>query len=123
MYEHDFLKSRLASQERAEHYKKIYTPGTRVLLIAMGDDPFPVENNTKGTVVMVDDIGQIHVNWDNGRSLALIPGIDTFRFLTQKECVEEKVFLDSVLDGAITRSKQTGTGEENNKDDVLHDWD
>ena len=45
----------------------------------MGDDPQRVENNTRGTVMTVDDMGHIHVNWDNGRSLALIPSEDDFR--------------------------------------------
>lgn len=32
----------------------------------------------KGKVDMVDDAGQIHVNWENGSSLALVPGVDSF---------------------------------------------
>lgn len=32
----------------------------------------------KGKVDFVDDAGQIHVSWENGRSLALIPGADSF---------------------------------------------
>ena len=32
----------------------------------------------KGKVDMVDDAGQIHVNWENGSSLALVPAVDSF---------------------------------------------
>lgn len=32
----------------------------------------------KGTVSYVDDAGQIHVNWENGRTLPVIPEIDSF---------------------------------------------
>jgi hypothetical protein len=38
----------------------------------------------------VDDAGQIHVRWDTGSGLAVIPGVDEFRHLTQKELAEER---------------------------------
>ena len=41
------------------------------------------------TVQSVDDIGQLLMKWDNGRALALIPGEDSFRRLTQEEIDRE----------------------------------
>jgi hypothetical protein len=46
-------------------------------MILMNDD-YPVEPNTTGTIMSVDDLGQIRVNWDNGRVLSVIPEEDKF---------------------------------------------
>lgn len=67
-----------------------FHPGDRVILIHMNDDPFPVPDGTRGTVMHVDDAGQVHVRWDTGSGLAVIPGVDDFRHLTEKEFTEER---------------------------------
>jgi hypothetical protein len=61
--------------------KSMYPKGTRIQLIHMSDPWHPIETGTKGTVRLVDDMGTIHVNWDNGRSLGLIVGEDSFEVL------------------------------------------
>lgn len=66
------------SRGRIEFYKEHYPRGTRVQLDSMGNDPNPVPNGTKGTVVAVDDMGTVHVNFDNGRSLGICPEVDKF---------------------------------------------
>lgn len=43
----------------------------------------------KGIVDMVDDIGQIHVNWENGSSLALNVEVDSFRKVTERKITHE----------------------------------
>ena len=78
------------ASKMAERYKKMYPVGTRIELIQMGDDPRPVPPGTRGTVAYVDDMGQIGMHWDNGRSLSLIPGEDSFRMLNQEEIASEK---------------------------------
>ena len=75
---------------QAQRYKELYPKGTRILLLHMGDDPRPVEDNTRGTVEFVDDIGTIRCSFDNGRQLGIIPGEDSFRKLTQEELAEEQ---------------------------------
>lgn len=77
-------------RNRAEYLKKEYPPGTRIVLNSMGDDPRPVESGTRGTVAVVDDIGTVHCNFDNGRRLGLIEGEDDFRTLTAQELAEEE---------------------------------
>ena len=42
------------------------------------------------TVSFIDDAGQIHMRWDNGRTLAIIPQVDSFRKLTEQELQEEQ---------------------------------
>lgn len=74
----------------AQRTKELYPPGTRLLLLNMDDPYAPVPPNTKGTVVHVDDAAQIHMHWDNGRTLALVPGDDSFRKLTDEELAEEQ---------------------------------
>ena len=56
---------------QAQRYKESYPPGTRIMLISMEDPWAPVPSGMRGTVEVVDDIGQIHVNWENGSTLAL----------------------------------------------------
>jgi hypothetical protein len=51
--------------------------GKRVTCISM-DDLQGVPPQTEGTIQFVDGIGQIHVNWDNGSQLALIPNEDKY---------------------------------------------
>ena len=78
------------ARRMAEYYKQRYPKGTRIELIQMGNDPRPVPPGTRGTVVYVDDMGQIGMQWDNGRSLSLIPSEDSFRVLDQEEIASEQ---------------------------------
>lgn len=84
-------------RKQAQIYKEMYPKGTRIVLISMGDDPRPIGPNTKGTVKCVDDIGTVHCEFDDGRSLGLIPGEDSFRKLTQKELEEENMSEENSL--------------------------
>ena len=70
--------------------KERYPPGTRIELIHMGDDPNPIPDGTRGTVSAVDDIGTVFCHFDNGRSLGLAYGEDSFRKLTPEELAEEQ---------------------------------
>ena len=75
-------------RRRAQMIKDRYPAGTRIMLLHMGNDPNPIAPNTRGTVVAVDDIGTVHCDFDNGRSLGIVPGEDTFRTLTAEEIAE-----------------------------------
>lgn len=88
--------SRLEAQRRfVQRMKDNYPPGTRLVLLQMGDDSRPVEPNTRGTVAVVDDMGTLYCDFDNGRQLGLVPGEDSFRKLTEQDLAEELKLTES----------------------------
>ena len=82
----------------AESTKKLYPPGTRIELISMKDPYAPVPASTRGTVKFFDSMGTIFPEWDNGRSLGVVPGGDSFRKLTQEEIETENQSSSEVED-------------------------
>ena len=68
------------NDKKVKKIKEKYIKGTRIKLNYMSDD-YGVESGTLGTVDFVDDEGQIHMNWDNGRTLALVPNLDSFSII------------------------------------------
>lgn len=69
--------------EMVNKYKEMYPKGTRIELISMCDPFSPIYPGTKGTVVHVDDMGTIHMKWDNGRTLGLLPYEDSFKIIEE----------------------------------------
>ena len=65
----------MLTRKEIEVLRKLYPKGTRVRLINMEDMQAPPAG-CMGTVRMVDDIGTIHVSWDNGSSLGVVYGED-----------------------------------------------
>lgn len=63
----------------------MYPEGTRIEMLTTMDDIQGVEAGMKGTVTKVDDLGTIHMRWDNGRGLGLIPGEDQFKVLSRPQ--------------------------------------
>lgn len=62
--------------------------GDRIRLLAMQDDPDPIQVGQTGTVVSVARHGggkdawfQIDVSWDNGRTLMLVSPPDAFEII------------------------------------------
>lgn len=63
-----------------QQIKAQYTPGTKIRLINMAGEP-QMKPGITGVVSYVDDIGQIHMNWETGSSLALDITVDQFEII------------------------------------------
>ncbi|MCM1361533.1 MAG: DUF4314 domain-containing protein [Clostridiales bacterium] len=81
--------------------KKRYPEGTRICLDSMENDPNPIPSGTKGTVEFVDDCGIVFCKFDNGRSLGMIPGEDSFHKI-QEEVQAEELSEDLLEDPEIS---------------------
>lgn len=63
------------SEKTLDKLRTQYPKGTRVKLIKMDDYQAPPKR-TQGTVLGVDDAGNIMVSWDTGSSLSVVYGED-----------------------------------------------
>jgi hypothetical protein len=54
--------------------------GRRVKIISLSTKERTIRKGSRGTVQVIDDAGTIHVHWDNGRNLGLLPA-DKWRLL------------------------------------------
>lgn len=70
-------------RKRVEVLRNQYPAGCTVELVSM-DDEFAPPAGTKGTVVHVDDIGSIHIAWETGSTLGVVPGVDMVRKLDEE---------------------------------------
>lgn len=59
--------------------KEQYPKGTKVELVSMNDPYVEMHTGLKGVVKFVDDIGTIHVSWENGSGLGVIYGEDIIK--------------------------------------------
>ena len=53
--------------------------GDRVELIHTSDAYTNLAPGDRGTVRFIDDMGTVHIDWDRGSSLGLVPGEDRFK--------------------------------------------
>lgn len=52
--------------------------GRRVRLLRCTDPYTRLKPGSEGTVSLVDDAGTVHVDWDSGSTLGLVPGEDAW---------------------------------------------
>lgn len=68
-----------------EPYHEPIRPGTRIKLIATSDEHTHLKTGARGTVDLVDGFGTIHVTWDDGTKLGLVPGIDFYEIIPPED--------------------------------------
>ena len=86
-------------RETVDRLRKEYPEGTRVILEHM-DDPQAPPVGTGGTVLRVDDAGNLIMRWDNGSGLNVAYGEDR----VARMAMTEKIFrqLMGIRDSGLT---------------------
>jgi hypothetical protein len=64
--------------------------GDRVEIIRCYDAYTKLKRGTRGTVTLIDQLGTVHVRWDDGRNLGLVPGQDEWRVIPDELSSEEQ---------------------------------
>jgi hypothetical protein len=73
------------NRNQVELIRKHFKKGERVKLISMNDPYTRLKHGDKGIITDIDDIGQIHVHWDCGSTLALNYVQDNFITINEGE--------------------------------------
>lgn len=86
----------MISEDKLNNIKEKYPIGARVKLTKDMDDEQPILAGTVGTIDYIDSEGQLHMIWDNGRTLALIPEIDELEVINNMDIHNDNQLLDEV---------------------------
>ena len=73
------------NERQLQALRERYPAGTKIRLNHMDDPYAPIPDGTIGEVQYVDDAGNIHMVWENGRALSLIEGADSFTIIKEAE--------------------------------------
>lgn len=91
----------MLKDKEVKKIKEMYPKGTRIKLNHMNDPYHPVDDGALGTVEHVDDAGQIHMKWDDGGGLALVPDEDDFEIIETVQSMENKIKVIVVEAGKL----------------------
>ena len=72
------------NERQLQALRERYPAGTRIRLNHMDDPYAPVPDGTVGEVQYVDGAGNIHMKWQNGRTLSLIEEEDSFTIIKEE---------------------------------------
>ncbi len=59
----------------------VTSKGDRIKLLFTSDPYTQLKPGATGTVSFIDSIGTVHVTWDNGNRLGLVPGEDQWEII------------------------------------------
>jgi hypothetical protein len=65
--------------------------GMRIRMINMDDDTSAIDEGMEGTIMTIDDLGTLHVKWDDGSQLGVIPTVDEYELLPS---LDQQIGLD-----------------------------
>lgn len=82
------------TREQVNKIKERYPIGTVIELTAdMEDNYNPIPKGMQGEVIGIDDIGTLHMKWQNGSGLGVVVGEDSFKVICkpkEQEIAEPK---------------------------------
>jgi hypothetical protein len=69
---------------------KMAMPGDDIILIEMPEDPNPIESGTSGFVMKINTVklfneDHLFVEWENGRKLSVIVGVDKYNVIPKND--------------------------------------
>ena len=73
------------TKKEIEYIKQKYEIGTKVKLIKMYDFYNDLATGEEGIITSVDDLGTLHIKWENGSTLGLVVGVDEFEIIEEQE--------------------------------------
>jgi hypothetical protein len=68
--------------------------GDRVELVYTSDKYTKLKPGDRGTIRLIDDMKTVHIKWDNGEGLGMIPGEDEIKVITERQEKIERVLKD-----------------------------
>ena len=101
------------NKNKVEMLRQKYPEGTRICVDSM-DDYCPIESGTCSTVRFVDDVGTLHCDFDNGRTLGVIPDVDAFHVVKQEQPQTDEQTIESAESERVTETKSNKEFEEMN---------
>ena len=104
-------------EKEQENLEEQVKKGDRVVLKKMDDPYTKLTSGDEGTVDHIDDLGQIHVKWDAGSTLALIPGEDEFDVIQEWTITEDEILshIKETTNPKMTKGELLEMLKESNK--------